>query len=70
MFASEEELWGAVPDGNDDFVAIKEGVKGFMEDSGETKISYADLSARGHHDVGGFEISMEDPIGVKVSYAV
>jgi hypothetical protein len=63
---SQEQLGRAVPDCDDDFVAAEEGVEGFVEESGKTEIPDLYLAARGYHDICGFEVSVQDPVGMKI----
>lgn len=70
MPAPEEQFGGPVPDCYDDFVTGEEGVEGFVEEAGKTEISDFDFARGGHHDVCGFEIAMEYPVGVEVLTAV
>lgn len=64
MPRSKEEFWSSVPDGHNDFVAGKERMKRFIEESGKTEITYLDLAARSHHDVCWLQIPVKNPIGV------
>lgn len=66
MSPSEQQLWTSVPDRHDDFVPLPERLQRVPTDSGETEISDFDDSSRGDEDVGWFEISMEDVVGVQV----
>lgn len=66
MPTAQEEFRGAVPNGDDDLVAGKEGVGGFVEEPCQAEIPDFDLSSGCDHDVGGFEVTMHDPIAVEV----
>lgn len=37
-----------------------------VEKTGQTQISYPDLTCRGYHDICRFEISVKNPISMKV----
>ena len=45
-------------------------MKRLIKASGQSQVTNLDLSSRSHHDVGGFEISMQDPVGVEVVTAI
>lgn len=45
-------------------------MEGFVEQAGETEIANFHLPRRRDHDVGWFEITVEDPVGVQVLAAV
>ena len=70
MAAPQQELGGPVPDRHDDFIARVEGVERGAEEAGEAEIADADRARGGEHDVGGFEIAVEDPVAVEVVQAV
>ena len=70
MPAPQQELGGAVPDGDDDFVARVEGVERGAEEARETEVADADRARGGEHDVGGLEIAVEHPVAVEVVEAV
>ena len=70
MPGPKKQLWRAIPDGHDDFVAGEEGGQWFVEDAGETEIADAYSAARGDKDVGGLQIAVHDPVGVQVGNSV
>jgi hypothetical protein len=73
MLAAEEELWGSVPDG--DYNAIfTQGSQWRLEDAGKAEVTdfhHPLLLAFAHDEnVGGFEVTVDDPVAVKVVQAV
>jgi hypothetical protein len=69
MPASEQELWGTVPDCHDNLIACEEGVQRLVEEAGEAEIADFDASAGCYHDVCGFEIAVDYPILMEVEEA-
>jgi len=70
MIGAEDELGGAIPYCHDHLITAEEGVQRLVEATGESKIANLYLAGRGHHDVGGLEITVEYPVGVEVLTAV
>ena len=67
---AEEEVGRTVPDGDDDFVAVEEGLERRAEEAGQAEITDADGAGRCDHDVGRFEVAVQHPIPVKVEESI
>jgi hypothetical protein len=67
---AEDEFGRPVPDSDDDLIATKEWMKGLFEASGEAQIANLDLAGGCDHDVGGLQVTMEDPVGMQILAAV
>ena len=66
VVGAEDQLWRTVPYRHDNLVAAEERGEGLVEAARETEITNLDASAVGDHDVGGFQVSVQDPGGVEV----
>ena len=60
-----EELRRAIPEGNDD---MGHGVLGFGEGAGEAEVGEFDFAFGGDEEVVGFDVAVEDGVGVDVEY--
>ncbi len=63
---AKKKLRSPVPDGDDHLVAREQRVEGFVEQACQPQVADLDLAARSHHDIGGLEIPVEDPISVQI----
>ena len=70
MPATEDELGRAVPDGDDDLVALPERLEWITPDPSEAEIANLDAAGARDEDVGWLEVAMEDMVGVEVEDAV
>lgn len=70
MFCSKQKLGSAIPYSDNNLVKVIERLQWITEYPRESKITDFDLATTGDHDVSRFEISMEDPIIVKVAAAL
>lgn len=66
MAAAEEDFGGAVPEG-DDFVGV--GAEGHAEGAGEAEVADLEVAVGGDEEVLGFEVAVEDSVGVAVADA-
>ena len=66
MPRTHQKFRGTIPDGDDDFVAgVECGGRGAKE-AGQAEIADGEEAAGGEHDVGGFEVAVEDVGSVEV----
>ena len=70
VLCPQQQFGRPVPDRHHHLVAREERVERFMEDAGQAEVADADLSAGGHHYVGGFEVPVQHPIRVEVVHPI
>lgn len=70
MVRAEDQLGCSVPYCHNNLIAAEERVQWFVEAAGQAQVANLDLSAGRDHDVGGLEITVQNPVGVQVLAAV
>ena len=67
MLRTENELRGAIPNRNYDLVAAKETAlsEGLVPQTRQAQVANFDHAGGCDEDIGGFQVSMEDKVGVQ-----
>lgn len=67
MLAPQYQLWRPIPDSHHDLVTSEQPSlrQRLVPQSRQPQISNLDDSGRGDEDIGGFQVSMEDEVGVQ-----
>ena len=67
MLRTENELRGAIPNRDDDLVAAKKTAlsEGLVPQTRKAQVANFDYAGGCNEDIGGFQVSMEDKVGVQ-----
>jgi hypothetical protein len=66
MPTPQKQLRCAIPYCHDNLIACEKRIEGLSKYSSEPKITDAYFAIASNHDVRGFEITMHDPIPMKI----
>lgn len=77
VFRAEEQLRGAVPDGDDDRVDVRQRAQRRLEEAGQAEVGDFDATAlgwgfvgAGYENVGWFEVAVDYPVHVEVVHSL
>lgn len=70
MPAAQEKLGCAVPDGDNNFVSVEQGMQRLLKESSQAKISNTHLTSGSHHDVRRLQVAMQDPVSMQVEQSI
>lgn len=69
MPRSEKQLWTAIPNRHDHSISLPQALQRVLVDPRKTQVANLDDTLARHEDVGGFKITMQDPISVEKGHA-